>query len=74
MDIGWVVFLGELKDEVKLNMRILKPPTLVVAYGLARMHEKNLSVVRRCMRFNVSLTSGKWSSKVQTKGDVWRQM
>ena len=43
-------FLGGLKEEVRMGVRMLNPQNLVTAYGLARMQEENLAIMRRAWR------------------------
>jgi hypothetical protein len=43
-------FLGGLKDEIKLPVRMFNPKTLVDAYSLARMQEEYILTTRRYPR------------------------
>jgi hypothetical protein len=40
-------FLGGLKEEIKIGVRMLNPHNLIAAYELAKMQEKNLTIMRR---------------------------
>jgi hypothetical protein len=40
-------FLSGLKDEIRLLVRMFNPPTLLVAYGLAKMQEEHVLNARR---------------------------
>ena len=40
-------FLGELKEEIRMGVRMLNPQNLVTAYGLTRMQEENPAIMRR---------------------------
>jgi hypothetical protein len=43
-------FLGGLKEEIRMGVRMLNPQNLVAAYGLARMQEENLTIMRKSWR------------------------
>ena len=42
-------FLGGLKDDIRLLVRMFKPQTLLVAYGLAKVQEEYVLTRRRYM-------------------------
>jgi hypothetical protein len=43
-------FLGGLKEEIKIGVRMLNPQNLVAAYRLARIHKENLTIMRKSWR------------------------
>jgi hypothetical protein len=40
-------FLGGLKEEIRLPVKMFNPPTLLIAYGLAKMQEEHVLSARR---------------------------
>jgi len=49
-------FLGGSKDEIKIVLRMLNPSNVMATYGLYIMQEENLSLVRRSLRSNDTVT------------------
>nr|XP_023903579.1 uncharacterized protein LOC112015403 [Quercus suber] len=43
-------FLSALKDEVRLPVRMLNPPSLIAAFGLAKIQEEYLLGCKRCYK------------------------
>jgi len=43
-------FLGGLKEEIRMGVRMLNPHNLVAVYGLAKMQEENLTIMRKSWR------------------------
>lgn len=43
-------FLGGLKEEIRMGVRILNPHNLISAYRLTRMHEGYLAIIKRSQK------------------------
>jgi hypothetical protein len=50
-------FLGRLKDEIRLPVRMFKPQTLLIAYGLAKMQEEHVLTGRRYRNVSGNFTT-----------------
>lgn len=42
-------FLDGLKEEIRIEVRMLNPHNLVATYGLARMQEENLTIIKEIL-------------------------
>lgn len=40
-------FLSELKDEIRLLVRMFHPHNLLTSYSLAKIHEDNLAIIKK---------------------------
>ena len=62
--------LSGLKDEIRLPVKMFNPPTLLIAYGLARMQEKHVMSAIRFRSSNLNFPSSS-SPKFGGGGGGW---
>jgi len=62
-------FLGGLKEEIRMGVRMLNPQNLVSAYGLARMQEENLTIMRKSWRPGAMGFQGRNPTPIQPRAE-----
>jgi len=60
-------FVGGLKEEIKIRVKMLNPYNLIAIYGLARMEEENLTIIRRSWKPSSIGFQGRTSTPTQPR-------